>query len=118
CPKRTSIGVVINSRSLRAEAKNQPLLASSQSLGLKLEIGKVSSAIDLETAFAAMMKAGAAAVFIASDPSYTAFHDQIALWAVRHGLPTMFSSRAAVVAGAHVLRLQHRGFLPSGRRLR
>ena len=46
-----------------------------------------------------MVKAGATALFVASDPSYTAFQGQIALWAVRHAMPTMFSTREAVMVG-------------------
>jgi putative tryptophan/tyrosine transport system substrate-binding protein len=46
-----------------------------------------------------MMKAGAAALVVAADPSYTAFVEQIALRAVRHAMPTMFSNRASVAAG-------------------
>jgi hypothetical protein len=41
-----------------------------------------------------MVKGGATALFVASDPSYTAFQGQIALWAIRHA-PGPFASVAA-----------------------
>jgi len=98
-PKVAVIACLINPNSPRAEGQIQQLQASARSLGLKLEILNASAERDLDSAFAAMVKAGATALFVASDPSYTAFQDQIALRAVRHGMPTMFATRASVEAG-------------------
>jgi putative ABC transport system substrate-binding protein len=61
-----------------------------------LEIAEISSERELADAFATIVKAGAGALFVASDPAYTHFQGQIALFAVRHGLPTMFATRAPV----------------------
>jgi ABC-type uncharacterized transport system substrate-binding protein len=98
-PAATVIGCLVNPTSPRAEAQIQQLQDSGRALGLKLEIGKASSEGDLGGAFASMVKGGATALFVPSDPAYTAFQGQIALWAVRHAMPTMFSTRIAVVAG-------------------
>jgi putative tryptophan/tyrosine transport system substrate-binding protein len=98
-PKATVIGCLMNPSSPRAEGQIEQLQVSARALGLTLVIGRASSERDLESAFAAMIKGGATALFVASDPSYTPFQGQIALWAVRHALPTMFSTRAAVTAG-------------------
>ena len=95
-PRATVIGCLINPNSPRAEGQIQLLQVSARSLGLKLEIGNAASETDLASAFQAMVKGGATALFVASDPSYNAVHGQIALWAVRHGLPTMFSARMPV----------------------
>jgi putative ABC transport system substrate-binding protein len=98
-PQGTVIACLINPTSPRAEVQIQQLQVSARSLGLKLEVVNASAERDLESAFAAMMKAGAAALVVAADPSYTAFVEQIALRAVRHAMPTMFSNRASVAAG-------------------
>src|SRR5262245_160642 len=98
-PAATVIGCLVNSASPRAEGQIQQLQASARALGLTLEIGKASSESDLGGAFASMVKGGATALFVPSDPTYTAFQGQIALWAVRHAMPTMFSTRIAFVAG-------------------
>src|SRR5215472_8911041 len=95
-PKATVIGCLINPTSPRAEGQIQQLQVSARSLGLTLAIGRASSENELESAFAAMMKGGATALFVTSDPVYTAFQGQIALWAVRHAMPAMFATRAAV----------------------
>jgi putative ABC transport system substrate-binding protein len=95
-PNSTVIACLINSASPRAEGQIGQLQDSARALGLQLVIVKVGSERDLGGAFAEMVKAGAGAVFVASDPSMTAFQGQIGLWAVRHGLPTMFATRAPV----------------------
>jgi putative ABC transport system substrate-binding protein len=97
-PKATVVACLINPASARAEFQIQQLQASARALGLELHVVKAATERDLASAFAAMVQAGATALFVASDPSYTAFHDQIALWAVRHALPTMFSTRPPVAA--------------------
>jgi putative ABC transport system substrate-binding protein len=98
-PAATVIGCLVNPTSPRAEGQIQQLQDSAHALGLKLEIARASSEGDLGGAFASMVKAGATALFVASDPAYTAFHGQIALWAVRHAMPTMFATRIAFVPG-------------------
>jgi putative tryptophan/tyrosine transport system substrate-binding protein len=98
-PAATVIGCLVNPTNPRGESQIQQLQASARALGLKLVIGKASAESDLGSAFEAMVMGGATALFIAADPSYTAFQGQTALWAVRHVMPTMFSNRGAVVAG-------------------
>jgi putative ABC transport system substrate-binding protein len=98
-PKVNAIACLVNPNSPRADNQIQQLQASARSLGLNLEIVKVSSERDLEGAFAALGKAGSTSLFVAADPSYTKLQEQIALRAIRHAIPTMFSTRAAVAAG-------------------
>ena len=98
-PKATVISCLINPGSPRAEGQIQQLEASARSLGFALMVVKASAESDLQGAFAAMVKGGATALFVAGDPSYTAFQGQIALWAIRHAMPTMFATRSAVTVG-------------------
>jgi putative ABC transport system substrate-binding protein len=98
-PQATVIACLINPTSPRAEVQIQQLQLSARSLGLKLEVVNANAERDLESAFAAMMKVGAAALVVAAEPTYTAFVEQIALRAVRHAIPTMFSNRISVAAG-------------------
>jgi putative tryptophan/tyrosine transport system substrate-binding protein len=99
-PNATVIACLINPVSPRAEGEIQQLQVSSRSLGLNLKVVSASSEGDLETAFPAMVKAGATALFVASDPSYNALWEQITLRAIRYGIPTMFPNREPVVRGA------------------
>jgi ABC-type uncharacterized transport system substrate-binding protein len=99
-PNATVIACLINPVSPRAEGEIQQLQVSSRSLGLNLKVVSASSEGDLETAFPAMVKAGATALFVASDPSYNELWEQITLRAIRYGIPTMFPNRQPVVRGA------------------
>jgi len=98
-PKATVIGCLTNPTSPRTEGQIQQLQVSAHAVGVKLAIGKASSENDLENAFAAMVKGGAAALLVVSDPAYNSFQGQLALWAVRHAMPTMFPSRITVTLG-------------------
>jgi putative ABC transport system substrate-binding protein len=102
-PKAAVIACLINPASRRAEGQIRQLQDSARALGLQLKIANVSSEGELGDAFVAVAKAGAGAVFVASDPSYTAFQGQIALWAVRYGLPTMFATRAPVTTAVGLM---------------
>jgi putative ABC transport system substrate-binding protein len=99
-PKAAVIACLINPTSPRAAVQIQQLQGSARSLGLELAIVNASVERDLESAFAVMAKAGATALIVASDPSYTAFQDSIVLWAIRHAMPTMFSVSTATATGA------------------
>ena len=98
-PAASMIACLINPISPRAHDQIEQLEASARSLGLELHVVNASNERELESAFVAIVSAGAHALYIPPDPSYTVLQEQIALRAIRHGLPTMFSTRAAVAGG-------------------
>jgi putative tryptophan/tyrosine transport system substrate-binding protein len=98
-PTANEIACLINPTSPRAHGQIEQLEASARSLGLKLHVINASNERELESAFATIARAGTGALYIPPEPSYTALQEQIALRAIRHGLPTMFSTRAAVAGG-------------------
>src|SRR5947207_9474081 len=67
-PNAAVIACLINPTSPRAVYQSQQIESSARALGLKLIVVHASSEPDLESAFATMVRAGAQAVFIASDP--------------------------------------------------
>jgi putative ABC transport system substrate-binding protein len=95
-PKASVIGCLINPAKPGAESQLGQLQASARTLGVQLKIAEISAEHELADAFATIVKARAGALFVASDPAYTHFQGQIALFAVRHGLPTMFATRSPV----------------------
>src|SRR5262245_29558287 len=76
-PKATVIGCLTNPTSPRTEGQIQQLQVSAHAVGVKLAIGKVSSENDLDNAFAAMLKGGATALLVVSDPLTTASRDKL-----------------------------------------
>jgi putative tryptophan/tyrosine transport system substrate-binding protein len=98
-PNATVIACLVNPTSPRSGSQVQQIQDSARSLGLKLQIVNASTEQELETAFATMVQAGTAALFLATDPSMDAMREPIARLALRHALPTMAGNRAYVVAG-------------------
>jgi putative ABC transport system substrate-binding protein len=98
-PKASVIACLVNPTSPRFGLQIQQLQASARSLRLNLHVVNASTARDLEDAFAMMVKVGAGALLLATDPSMTAMQEHIARLAARHALPTMAGSRAIAVAG-------------------
>jgi putative ABC transport system substrate-binding protein len=99
-PNATVIACLVNPTSPRSASQVQQIQDSARSLGLTLQIVNASSERELETAFATMVQAGAAAILIATDPSIDAMQEPIARLAVRHALPTMAGHRSYVVTGS------------------
>jgi putative tryptophan/tyrosine transport system substrate-binding protein len=98
-PDAIVIACLVNPTSPRSGSQVQQIQNSARSLGLKLQIVNASTDQDLETAFATMAQAGAAALFVAADPSMNAMREQIASRAVRHALPMMSDTREWVTVG-------------------
>jgi putative ABC transport system substrate-binding protein len=98
-PNATVIACLLNPTSPRSGAQIRQIEDSARALGLKLHGVNASTAPELETAFATMLQAGAAALLLATDPSITAMHEQIAELAVRHAGPTMSAARDFVSSG-------------------
>jgi putative ABC transport system substrate-binding protein len=98
-PKTSVIACLVNPTSPRVALQIQQIQASARSLVLNLHVVNASTARDLEDAFAMMVKVGAGAILLATDPSMTAMQEHIARLAARHALPTMAGSCAIAVAG-------------------
>jgi putative ABC transport system substrate-binding protein len=99
-PDATAIACLVNPASPRSKSQVQQIQDSARSLGLKLQIVNASTEQELETAFAMMVQAGAAALLLATDPFMDAMREPIARLAARHALPTMAGNRSYVVAGS------------------
>jgi putative tryptophan/tyrosine transport system substrate-binding protein len=98
-PKATVIAMLVNPDSPRAEFQIQQVERAARSLGLRLEIVRARAASDLDGAFATMVRQGAGAALVGTDPSMNNWYEQIAALSLRHGIPTMSGNRAHVVAG-------------------
>jgi putative ABC transport system substrate-binding protein len=99
-PNATVIACLVNPTSPRSGSQVQQIQGSARSLGLKLQVVNASTDQDLETAFATMVQAGAAALLVAIDPSMDAMREPIARLALGHALPTMAGNRSYVVTGS------------------
>jgi putative ABC transport system substrate-binding protein len=99
-PAATSIAILANPSS---PAFAGPLLkhldGAAGTLGLALHVVHASAESELEAAFATVARLRAGALLIASDPFLNSRSEQLAAYALRHGVPTMHQIREFPAAG-------------------
>jgi putative ABC transport system substrate-binding protein len=99
-PAANSIAILANPSS---PAFAGPLLkhldGAAGTLGLTLHVVHASAESELEAAFATVTRLRAGALLIASDPFLNSRSEQLAAYALRHGVPTMHQIREFPAAG-------------------
>ena len=98
-PKATTIGMLVYLNDPDIEAERQEMQAAAQAIGRQLIILGVSSARDIETAFASLVERGASALQYGNGAFFNSHREQIVSLATRHRLPAIHNFREAVVAG-------------------
>jgi putative ABC transport system substrate-binding protein len=99
-PKAVRIAVLVNPANVpTAEAMLRDIPAAARGLGLQIQILNASTGREIEATFAALAREPADALFIAPDGFFVGRRVQLALLAMRQGIPTALSSRESVEAG-------------------
>ena len=93
---------LINPRNPSAETERSEALKGAAALGLRIEILKASTEVEIEAAFAAAaaMKTGGAVV--SSEPFFDSRRDMIVATAARHAVPASYGWREYAIAGGLV----------------
>jgi ABC-type uncharacterized transport system substrate-binding protein len=98
-PKATTFAMLVYRNDLDIEAEQRDMQAAAQASGRQLIILDVSSAPELETAFARFVERGAGALLIGSGAFFNSHRERIVSLAARHRLHAIHNFREAVVAG-------------------
>jgi ABC-type uncharacterized transport system substrate-binding protein len=98
-PKPALIGVLLNPSSPSFEAELQSMEAAARNIGRQTLNVKAASELDIDTAFATFIQSGAGALLVGGSAFFAGRRRRLAALAIRHGLPTIFSWREAVMAG-------------------
>ena len=98
-PSAVLIGVLVNPNSPYAESQTSEVQAAARKLGQQIVLVKAGSEHNLEAAFAAIVKQGAGALIVASDPLFNNRRDQLVALAARYAVPASYSQREYAVAG-------------------
>ncbi len=99
-PAAKSIALLVNSADpTEAAAQTKELRAAANTFGLRLLVVNASSPIDIEEAFATMMRERIDALQIGVDPLFGNHIDQIVALATRNKLPTIYPWREFTAAG-------------------
>ena len=98
-PKATTIAMLVNPNNPNTEAERRDVQAAALAIGQQLLILDVSSARDIETAFATFVQRGAGALFVGSGAFMNSHRERLVALAARHALPASYALRESVVAG-------------------
>ena len=99
-PAMTHVAVFVNpANPARAEFQVSEAESAGRAMGLSIEIFKVGTGGEINTAFAKLARERPDALFVSPDPFYLARRVQLATLAVRHAIPTSFSVRDLVDVG-------------------
>jgi putative ABC transport system substrate-binding protein len=98
-PNAAALALLINPTNPNSEAQVTNQQAAARTLGLELRVLRVSNDGELEAALSALPQLGVAGLVVGGDPFFNSKNQQIALIALRHGLPAIYPSRTFAMAG-------------------
>jgi ABC-type uncharacterized transport system substrate-binding protein len=98
-PKAEILGLLINAKSVDAEAESREAQVAAQVTGQRLVVASVIPERDLDTAYAALPLQRIGGLIVQSDPLFFTLRDQLVTLAVRHGVPAIYGRREIVAAG-------------------
>ena len=75
------------------------LAGAASVIGLKVQILKAGTDGEIEGAFKSLVQAGTRALLVGNDTFFSARVEQVAEFAARYAIPTMYSLREFVLAG-------------------
>jgi putative ABC transport system substrate-binding protein len=98
-PKTADLGVLINPNNPNSDGKLKDVRAAAGAVGRRLIVARAGAEHNLEPAFRALSEQRAGGVLIDADPFLSSRRAQIAILAVRQGLPTINWGREYAEAG-------------------
>jgi putative tryptophan/tyrosine transport system substrate-binding protein len=98
-PTATTMAALVNPTNPNADTWSTGLQAAARTLGLELNVLRVSTERDIDRAFATLIPLRVGGLVIVNDIFLITREEQLAALALRHGVPTIFQTRASVIAG-------------------
>ena len=99
-PQAIRVAVLVNpANTTTAETTLRVIPEAARALGPQIAVLKAGTSQEIETAFATLRRELADALFVGPDPVFLSRRLQIALLAMRQGIPTALFSREMVEAG-------------------
>jgi putative ABC transport system substrate-binding protein len=89
--------MLVNPTNPRTELFIQQMQEPARLLGLRLQVLKASTDLELESAFSNLEQLGVGAVVVSNEPSYDP--KKIAMLAMRHAIPSIYGSREYAADG-------------------
>ena len=98
-PTATTMAALVNPANPNANTWSASLEVAARTLGLELNVLKASTEDDIDRTFATLIPLQVGGLVIVNDIFLITREQQLASLALRHSMPTIFQTRASVVAG-------------------
>jgi putative ABC transport system substrate-binding protein len=98
-PKATRIALLINPNGPTPEITLRDAQRATQAMGLQMPVHRASTIAEIDAVFANLAKEPVDALFVGTDPFFSARRVQLVNLVSRHGLPSSFGNRWFVEAG-------------------
>jgi putative ABC transport system substrate-binding protein len=98
-PKAELFGLLVNAKSVNAEADTRVARAAAQMIGLQLVVDSVGPDRDLDTAYASLVQQRIGGLLVQSDPLFDNQRDRLAALAARYAVPAIYGRREMAAAG-------------------
>jgi putative tryptophan/tyrosine transport system substrate-binding protein len=98
-PKTPIIGVFVNPRNTNAETIVAEVESAARTLGLQINVVKVSTTDEFGVAFTSLVQQTAGALLVAADPFFTAQREMLVALAAQYTIPAIYEWREFAVAG-------------------
>jgi putative tryptophan/tyrosine transport system substrate-binding protein len=99
-PHATRFALLVNPNSPNVQAETADARAAAATIGRELQIFTASTNAEIDSAFANLVQRRVEAVIVSSQTLFLERRAQLLMLSARHALPTMFSARENVEAGA------------------
>jgi putative ABC transport system substrate-binding protein len=101
-PQAASIGMLVDPNNPNADTDTSNALDAAAAIGKQIHVLNASTESDVEAAFVALVQRKADALFVAPHAVFNSRRDQLIALAARNRIPTIYGTRAFVMAGGLV----------------
>jgi putative tryptophan/tyrosine transport system substrate-binding protein len=99
-PGATRIAALVNPKNApNAEAVTRDVAAAAAAIGVRIDVIHASDSREIEAAFATLVRDGAEALLVGTDPFFYSRRLQLATLATRHAIPAVYTVREYPEAG-------------------
>jgi ABC-type uncharacterized transport system substrate-binding protein len=98
-PKTNLIAVLVDPKNAESQNQSRGVQEAARALGQPVVVFNAGNGIEIDAAFASLMRRGASALLVSGSPIFGSRRDQIVALCARHSLPALHSTREYTAAG-------------------
>jgi putative ABC transport system substrate-binding protein len=97
--KSPEVAALVNPNYPEADVQRRQVGDAARAMGVKVHLMDAGTAVDIDNAFAALVRHGARALFVANDPYFNSQRNRFIALAARHAVPAIYDTREFPEAG-------------------